>query len=250
MNMNPMNRAMRLFFTLASWQGLDLPPQIRDRDLITSPSGPILSINDVDSTTNGAYLELAAIAQHYGFPTMLLDWSLDPLCALYFAVHGSLEHLAEGDCRYDLRNGSFSVFALDASRLNKKGSEVLIKTYKHHTNRNLIAQKGLFTYVSRKNLDDRRTVLDIVDGLEIGETSFDRSGIDHVDEPVLIKLNVPYSDIIDAMNHLKSRFKTSDTFFPGYEGIVMAMKDHISYQIVKKRIEDELRDASVKNIDE
>jgi len=59
-------------------------------------------------------------------------------------------------------------------------------------------------------------------------------------DPALVKFNIRYSDVIDAMDFLKQRFKTSDTFFPGYEGIVMAMKDHINYQIVKKRIEDEL----------
>ena len=244
MDKNPMSRALRLFSTLSSWQGLDLPPQMRDRDLIADPSGPAVVLCDIDDTTNGDYLELAAIAQHYGFPTMLLDWSLDPLCALYFAVRGSMERLAAGDGRYDLRNGSFSVFALDADRVNMMGSKVLIKTYKYHTNRNLIAQKGLFTWVCRKDLNDRRTVLDVVGELEMKKINLNEGGTPSECEPVLIKFNVPYSDIIDAMDYLKKRFKTSDTFFPGYEGVVMSMNDHIDYQIVKQRIRKELRDVS------
>ncbi len=149
-----MNRIMRLFYTLASRQGLDLPSQITDRNLIIDPSSFMQPSGEVDGTTSDSYLELAAIAQHYGFPTFLLDWTLDPLCALYFAVRSSLESLANGDEKYDLRNGSFSIFALDASRTDWPEPGVTIRTYNHHTNRNLIAQKGLFTYIRRRGPDD------------------------------------------------------------------------------------------------
>jgi len=151
---NPMNRAMRLFCILASRQGLDLPSRIADRDLVIDPLRFITPSEGADWTTNGAYLELAAIAQHYGFPTLLLDWTLDPLCALYFAVKGSLEHLAAGDEKYDLRNGSFSVYALKYNRFNWEEPQILFRTYNHHSNKNLIAQKGMFTYVLRNDLKD------------------------------------------------------------------------------------------------
>lgn len=232
---NPMNRVMRLFYILASRQGLDLPSQMTDRNLLINPSDFMTSSVNGDETTNGAYLEIAAIAQHYGFPTLLLDWTLDPLCALYFAVKGSMDGLASRSKHYDIREGSFSIFALKASEFNQTKPEVHIRTYTHHSNRNLIAQRGLFTYVCRNSLDDRRTILDVVDGLEIRELHIDSGNLVE-GEPVLIKLNIRYSEVIKAMDYLKQMFKTSDTFFPGYEGIVMAMKDHANYQIVKERL--------------
>jgi hypothetical protein len=49
-------------------------------------------------------------AQHYGIPTRLLDWTINPLQALYFAVE-STEESDETDARF---------YALDAEQLNRK----------------------------------------------------------------------------------------------------------------------------------
>jgi hypothetical protein len=54
--------------------------------------------------------EIYFMAQHYGLPTRLLDWSTNPLAALFFACNGEPE-----------QDGF--VYAMDAARIIPEGAE-------------------------------------------------------------------------------------------------------------------------------
>lgn len=90
-------------------------------------------------------MELLALAQHHGLPTKLIDWSLSPLIALYFAVEKNLSQDA-------------ALFVLDTNKAELKWFHD--RNYQHqkedeldsfiymprHVTPRLKSQQGVFTY--------------------------------------------------------------------------------------------------------
>lgn len=132
---------IREFYRLADARGLHVPlsPSVREHLAQTIDWGFQRRFGQQDWIPDDL-LEAAALAQHYGIPTRLLDWTYDPLVSIYFATDTDLDH-----------SGHLCIWCLNHDQLSVlRGSELdspLRFIRPHYSgNPNLAAQAGLFTH--------------------------------------------------------------------------------------------------------
>lgn len=170
--------------------------------------------------------EIAGLAQHYGLPTRLLDWSYDIYVSLYFACIGAMNIIMKNK---NYNDDNIVLWALNAKKIeiDKSIAKVIpIKFIRpsYHGNANLGAQKGLFTLWEFVTIEERTqdvVVTPLDDFLKKNATD---------NQTLLYKLKLPTIFAPYLYSMLRNIGYHAARLFPGYQGVSQLMYEDLLFR--------------------
>ncbi len=156
------------------------------------------------------YFYIMALAQHFGLPTRLLDWSHSSYIAAYFAASSCLEE--------KLVDGRLAVWALKTANSKSTLKNVRIVQVPGSNNVNVAAQRALFTLLMQEyKRGDRFKEPHCLDDYVVSCKSHN-----------LAKITLPVLHAPKIIDLCEKYGVTAATLFPGFSGAAKATRDSLA----------------------
>lgn len=201
--------------------------------------------------------DIIALAQHYGVPTRMLDWTYNFNIALYFSCISGLRELNRNInsnkriAIWTLNKGFLDHYINDSSPLPLR----FVTPY-YENNPNINAQKGVLTYwkisvkssihysnIGKKDKSVNRQPLD-----ELLISEFSDKLDDRQNQSLMYKLSLPVIECISIFGYLIQNNITASKLFPGYNGVEIELRERALFTEVglKHRYNNKKEDITVK----
>ena len=183
------------------------------------------------------FFEIISLAQHYGLPTQAMDWSYDYKSSLYFATNNIL-HNNTDDCVL----WAFNYKLFENSYIPGHPHPYKLQFYRpeYNSNKNLMGQKGLFTFIISENYNfDRRPldqiiIEDVINNIDpkakiknyVKLYGLNDFIIPH-NEKIFYKFIIPGDLKHYILNELYLEGYSEENLFPGYSGVVQSIKNRV-----------------------
>ena len=155
-------------------------------------------------------LECLAYAQHYGLATRLLDWSRNPLVALFFAVDSDEDADAVVYC-YFIGGSPPLEATVDITKL--AGVRFYIP---RPFDRRILAQQGVFTIHERPH-EEFPVVSEAAQNYELMAGTLEKAGVGSFSRLVAVTIPARFKRIL--RRQLRDIGITRNTLFPDLEGL-------------------------------
>jgi len=213
---------VREFFSAVDDAGLSVPDFARLRDLL-DPLRPTSNHTSRVYWPEPELVPILALAQHYGLPTRLLDWSRFGRVAAYFSA------LSEAPGASHLAVWALQVPKLAELRMTSGKALWDVASAPRSSNPNLHAQSGLFTFCHWW-IDE---IVPLDELVSAGLANFKNMTQQHDATACLMrKMVLPRQAANDLMRLLHIEGVSALTLFPGFAGAAKHVQERLSCSLV------------------